>query len=457
MKAVLFTKSRIPKDELLYSNSDLRHLLIPLVIENVLSALMGMADTLMVANVGAASLSGVSLVDNINVLILFIFTALSAGGTIVCAQYLGSGKNHEAKIAAEQLIMVSTLISLLPMIICILFHNGLIGFIFGQIEADVKAEANIYFLITAISYPFIAVQQSCASLFRAEGNSKTPMQVTMVSNVVNVAGNALLIFGFGMGAAGAALATLIARIISAVWMGILQKNPNLKLGIDSYLAIRPDWNKIRLILRIGIPTGIENGLFQLGKLLVASTVSTLGTVSISAQAMVQLFEGLQCYPAMAVGTGLVTIAGTCIGAGKMDQAKHYTTKLCLISEIIVLCMLAIMSPFYGVIASAAKLGTEGSQIFISCMWFIFICKPFLWVLAFTLPNTMRAAGDVKFGATVSALSMWIFRVGLSTILCRFMGVGLIGVWIGWIVDWFVRVIVFMIRYRSGKWELKKVI
>lgn len=457
MKSVLFTKHHIPENQLMYSNKDLRHLLIPLVIENVLSALMGMADTFMVSNVGAASLSGVSLVDNINVLILFIFTALSAGGTIVCAQYLGSENQYEAKKSAEQLIMVSTLISLVPMVICMLFHNGIIGFVFGQIEADVRAEANIYFFITAVSYPFIAVQQSCASLFRAEGNSKTPMKVTMIANVINVAGNAILIFGFGMGAAGAALATLISRIVSAVWMGILQKGPNLKLGIDSYFAIRPDWNKIKLILKIGIPTGVENGLFQLGKLLVASTVATLGTVSISAQAMVQLFEGLQCYPAMAIGVGLVTVSGTCIGAGRVDQAKYYTSKLCLVSEIVVVAMCLLMAPFFGTITRIASLSPEASAIFMQCMWFIFFCKPFLWVLAFTLPNTMRAAGDVKFGATVSAISMWIFRVGLSTVLCRFMGVGLIGVWIGWITDWVVRVIIFMIRYQSGKWALKKVI
>ena len=441
----------------MYSNKDLRHLLLPLIAEQILTALMGIADTLMVSNVGAAALSGVSLVDAINNLIIMVFSAMAAGGTIVCAQYLGRGNRDDARNAAGQVLLACTFIALVPAVICVIAGRPILHLVYQSIDADVMSAAARYFLISALSYPFLGMQQSCAALFRASGESKTPMKVSAVANAINVAGNAILIFGCGMGVTGAALATLISRMISGVTLLVLLRKPTHKLQVTNYRALRPQWRVIKLVLRIGIPTGVENGLFQFGKLIVAGTVSTLGTAAISAHAMVQMVEGIHGYPSQAVGIGLTTVAGTCMGAGRVDEAKKYTKKLCYLSWLGMLVMAIIIGALLLPIADIAALEAESRTLFINIMIVALLCKLFLWVPSFTLPNAMRAAGDVKFCAAVSAVSMWTFRAGMTFFLCRYTSIGLYGVWLGWFIDWVCRDSFYITRYLSGKWSRKRVL
>ena len=441
----------------MYSNKDLRSLLLPLIAEQILTAMMGIADTLMVSNVGAAALSGVSLVDAVNNLIIMVFSAMAAGGTIVCAQYLGRGDRDDACNAAGQVLLSCTVIALVPAVICTVAARPILGLIYRSIDVDVMAAASRYFLISALSYPFLAMQQSAAALFRASGESKTPMKVSIVANAVNVAGNAILIFGFGLGVTGAALATLASRMISGITLLLLLRKPTQKLQVTDYHKLRPQWKVIRLILRIGIPTGLENGLFQFGKLVVAGTVSTLGTAAISAHAMVQMVEGIHGYPSQAIGIGLTTVAGTCMGAGRVDEAKKYNRKLCYLSWLAMLIMALLIGPLLGPIADIAALEAESRTLFINIMIVALICKLFLWVPSFTLPNTMRAAGDVKFCAAVSGVSMWVFRAGFTFFLCRYTPIGLYGVWLGWFIDWVCRDVFYISRYISGKWSKMRVL
>ena len=441
----------------MFSNLDLRKLLIPLILEQLLTGLMGIADTMMVTSVGDTAISAVSCVDQINMLVLYLLSALATGGTIICSQYLGRKDRKNAALAGQQVFLVAISLSLMLMIICLVFRRGLLTLIFGQVETAIMDQAVDYFLITAISYPFLALQQTSAAQFRAGGNSSLPMTVTALANVINIGGNALFIFVFEWGVVGAALATLISRIINATILLICQRNENLPVPFRNYRSIRPQKKLIGMVCRIAIPTGVENGLFQLGKLLVQSTVATLGTTAIAAQAMTHTLDTIQSLPGLAIGVGLLTVAGQCMGAGKVEEAKLNTKKLTLVSWCVVMVFSVMILLLSNPICHISGLSSGATTLTFRMLVCITIAKAFFWVPSFTLPNTLRAAGDVTFSATVSAVSMWVFRVLLSVILCRFLGFGLEGVWIAWFADWIFRMCFYIWRYRSGKWTKKHVL
>ena len=276
----------------LFTNKQLWALLVPVVVEQILNSLMGTADTMMVSNVGSAAISAVSLVDSINVLVIQVFAALAAGGTIICSQYMGQKNTKNATDAAKQLIFIITAIAVVLTVVCVVFQIPLLHLIFGKVEAEVMINSEIYFLYTALSFPFIAVFNAGSSVFRAQENTRLPMTISVISNIMNIVGNAILIFGFHMGVAGAALSTLISRIFCAIVVMYFLRSPKEEICVRDYTKIRPDRHKIKMILALGIPTGIENGMFQFGKLAIQSTVSTLGTAAIAAQAMTNILENL---------------------------------------------------------------------------------------------------------------------------------------------------------------------
>lgn len=441
----------------MFSRRQIVALLIPLMLEQVLSGLMGIADTMMVTSVGETAISAVALVDSVNMLVLNLLTALAAGSVIVCAQYLGRGETDHANDAARQVLLVSMGLSLGLMVICLTLRVPLLSLIFGTVEPAIMDQALNYFLITAVSYPFLAAQQTAAAVFRASGHSAPPMVVAAVSNLVNIAGNAVTLFVFKMGVTGAALATTVSRIISAVVLLILLRNQNFPIFFRDYLKIRPDRRLMGMVLRVGVPTGVENSMFQLGKLVVQSTVSTLGTTAIAAQAMIQTLDAVQSMPGLAIGTGLLTVAGQCLGAGRVDEMKQHTKRFCIYSELSQIAMSAIVLAMTPLVTRLSNMTEASAQLTFQMMLLISVAKVTLWMLAFTLPNGLRAAGDVKFSASVSALSMWIFRVGGSMLLCRVMNFGLVGIWISWFADWVCRLVFYVWRYRSGRWMTKRVI
>lgn len=441
----------------MFSNRMLRRLLIPLIIEQVLTSLVGTVDTMMVSNVGSAAISGVSLVDSINKLILFLFTALGTGGAIVCAQYLGRGDKSNSNKAGRQVLISALALGVLTGAVCFGLRKVLLHLIFGQVEADVMQAAETYFLITSLSYPFIALFNASSALYRAAGNTRLPMVVSAASNGLNVVGNAVLMFVFHMGVAGAAISTLISFIVAAVVMLAFQRRPGQQIEVGRLTALRPDWKVILLVLSIGLPTGVENAMFQFGKLMVQSTVSTLGTTAIAANAVVTVLEYMSSMPSTAIGTGLMTVAGQCIGAGELDEAKYNIKKLTLWGAVVLLAANWLIFGLTFPVVWLAGMEADAAQLTIHVMLVISIVKPFLWPLSFLPINGMRAAGDVKFGMIASTISMWVFRVGLTTVLCRFLGVGLVGIWCGYFADWFVRSVVFSLRYVSGKWTQHQVI
>ncbi len=437
--------------ERMFSGQDLKRLLIPLIVEQLLTALMGMVDTMMVSNVGEAAVSAVSLVDSINLLMIYLLTALATGGTIVCSQYLGRRDEKMANHAARQLLLVVLCGSLLACASCLILRRQILQLAFGSVEPAIMQNALGYFLFTAMSYPFLGVFDVGAALCRAEGDSRTPMLVSLLSNLLNIAGNSILIFGFGMGAVGAAIATLASRVASAVMMLWQARRPNQCIVLNRLLQIRPDRRMIRMILRIGVPAGFENGLFQFGKVIMQSTVATLSTTAISAQAIISTLEGATSMPSQAIGLGMITVVGQCMGAGRVDEARYYTKRLMMISELLMVGSLILFIAVTQPVTILAKMSAEAAAMMWRLNIIIFFVKIVIWVPSFTLPNGLRAAGDVKFCALVSSLTMWSFRVCMSWVLCRYLGFGLLGIWLGWFTDWLVRAIVFIWRYRSGRW------
>ncbi len=443
----------------MFSNRLICSLLIPVVLEQLLNSIMGTADTMMVSNVGSAAISAVSLVDSINVLVIQAFSALAAGGAIVCAQYIGQKNKEKANESARQVLFIITAISVAVSLICLVFQKPLLRLIFGSVEPAVMSASETYFFYTALSFPFIAAYDSAASIFRAQDNTKGPMIISMISNVMNIAGNAVMIWVFHMGVAGAALSTLISRIFCAVVVIIQlrKEREGQEIVVRDYFKIRPDWSVIRRILGLGIPSGVENSMFQLGKLAIQSTVSTLGTAAIAAQAMTNILENLNGIAAIGVGVGLMTIVGQCLGAGRKDEAVYYIKKLCVIAEVIIIISCLGVFALTKPITILGGMEKESADMCFHMVMWITIVKPLVWIMAFIPGYGLRAAGDVKFSMIVSCCTMWACRFCLCVFLIRVMGFGPMGVWIGMFADWTLRGIIFTWRFHSRKWLQHKVI
>ena len=442
---------------MLFSNKDLKKLIGPLVVEQLLIIMVGFFDTVMVASVGEAAVSAVSLVDGINILLINIFSALGTGGAVVAAQFIGQGAVDKAKHSAKQLILITAIISLVIMAIVIFFNAALLHLIFGNVEVEVMKNAEIYFLFSAMSYPFIALYNSGAALFRAIGNSKISMINSAVMNIINIILNAIFIFGLNWGVFGAVLATLIARTVACCVILKTLSHKDLDICIDDYLHWNFDFTYIKKILQIGIPSGLENGMFQFGKILVQSLIATFGTYSIAANAVSNNLAQMQIIPGMAMSLAMVTVIGQCVGADDYKQAKYYVKKLMKITYISMAVLIGVLVIATPTILTFYSLSSKTTDLAYQCIFLHAIIGATIWPLSFTFPNVLRAANDAKFTMIVSAASMLIFRLCFSYILGRYMNLGLLGVWIAMFIDWIVRCIFFVWRYRSGKWMNRRLV
>ena len=434
-----------------FNRKQLCALLIPLMLEQILASLMGMADTMMVSNVGSHAIAAVSLVDSLNIVMINLFSAMATGGSIICSQYIGRDDLRQANETARQLLLSITAISLVIGAVCLTLRRPLLSLIFGRVEDTVMENAEVYMLVTALSFPFLAMYNAGAALFRASGNSRLPMTVSILSKIINIIGNAILIFGLKMGVLGAAIPTLLGRVFCAVVILYKLRQPHQKIIVHDYRAIRPDFKRIGHILRIGVPTGVENSMFQFGKLAIQSTVSTLGTVAIAAQAMTNILENLNGIAAIGIGIGLMTVVGQCLGAGRKDEAVYYIKKLSLVSEVVIIASCLIIFILTKPITMLAGMEPASARLCFEMITFITIVKPICWVPSFIPPYGLRAAGDVKFSMIVSCCTMWLCRVSLCIYLCRVWGFGPIAVWIGMACDWMLRSIIFTARFHSRKW------
>lgn len=436
----------------MFSNKSLRNLIVPLIIEQMLAVTIGIADTVMVSSCGEAAVSGISLVDSINFLLIMIFTSLATGGAVIASQYIGRGERYNACLAAKQLFYAILALSTLLGALAIVFRNLALRMIFGAIEPDVMANAQIYFLLSAVSYPFLGVYNAGAALFRAMGDSKTSMYISILMNVLNVGGNALLIFVFHLGVAGAATASLISRTVGAAAVTALLLNRNRTIYYDALHKFEIKWSMIKSILQIGVPNGLENSIFQIGKILVASIVAGFGTVSITANAVAGNLASIQIIPGQAIGMAMITVVGQCVGAKDYDGVKKYTKKLMLLAFVATWVMTAFMLLFSRNILSFYALSPETAELTLDVFIVHGVCCIVIWPFAFTLPNALRAANDVRFTMLVSLFSMWIFRIAFSYILAVYFDMGVIGIWVAMCIDWLCRAIFFVVRFARGKWK-----
>ena len=439
---------------MLFSNKSLYKIIIPLFIEQILAVTIGMLDSVMVSSVGEAAVSGVSLVDTVNLLLSYIFSALATGGAVVSSQFLGRKEYENARSSAKQLLYSVVFTAFVIMTLVLVSGKPMLSLLFGNVQADVMSHARIYFFITAMSYPFLALYNGGAALFRSMGNSKISMSVSLIMNLINVSGNAVLIFGFHLGAAGAAAATLFSRVIGSIIMTALLHDRKNVIYIEKLFSYRPDFKIIKSILGIGIPSGMENGMFQFGKILTQSLISTMGTAVIAANAVAGTLSSFLYSIGGAVGLTLVTVIGRCVGAGEFEQAKLYAKKLMKIEYVGLAIMNIFLVLFGGLIISMYNLSAYSADVaYKLLMWHaVFNCT--IWAVSFTLPNSFRAASDVKFPMVISILSMWIFRVGLSYLLVLYFNLGIMGVWFAMFADWIFRGSIFATRFVSGKWLTK---
>ena len=436
----------------LFSRNDLVRLIIPLIVDQFLQVAVGLSDSIMVARVGEAAVSGVSLVDTVMLLIINIFTALATGGAVIAGQYLGRKDPKTGCEATAQLFNFTFLFSIFIMILGYLGQNVILYHVFGKIEPEVMKDSRTYLLIVLASIPMIAMYNAGAAIFRAMGNSNIAMKTSLLMNSINVFGNALLIFGFHRGVEGVAIPTVVSRGVACVVILVLLNNQEHALHILHPYPFKIKWDVLKKILYIGIPNGLENSMFQLGKIAVLSLVSGLGTASLAANAVSNNIANFAILPGMSFGFALLTVCAQCVGAGDFEQVKYYTRHmmrveyLCLIaSNLIVILALPFILSVYNLSDEAARYAND-------IILYHAACVVTIWPLSFTLPNTLRAAADVKVTMVLSIISMWVFRFGFSYLLTMEFHMGIFGVWVAMTIDWLVRGIFFVCRYKSGRWQ-----
>jgi putative MATE family efflux protein len=441
----------------MFSHRQLVHLIVPLVVEQFLAVTIGLTDTIMVANVGEAAVSGTSIVDAVNVLLIQIFAAMATGGAVVAAQYIGSGNRKGACDAAKQLLYVVTILSVLVMTMCLLFHTSILHLVYGDLEASVLTNAEVYFHYTAMSFPFLAIYNAGAALFRAMGNSKVSMMVSLIDNIVHIGTDAVLIYTLGWGTMGAGVATLLARFLAAAAMFFLICRKTNLVYIDHPFQFCFRFDMVRRILHIGVPNGLESGMFQIGKLIVQRMITSFGTSAIAANAVAGSISSVANIPGSACSLAMITVVGQCLGAGDYKQSDYYTKRLMRTAYIAMGTLNVLLLFASGPVVAIYNLDAAAAATAIQILQVFAFCSATIWIPSFILPNALRAAGDVRFTMITSTVSMWVFRIGCCFLLTDVFHLGVLGVWDAMYLDWGVRMVVFIWRYRSGKWKGKKVI
>lgn len=442
---------------MIYSNRALKRLLVPLVIEQVLVMLVGMVDTVMVASAGEAAVSGVSLVDMVNYLIITVMAALTTGGSVIISQYAGSRQPEQAERSAGQLMTVTLLLSAAILAVCLLGRDAILRLFFGSVEADVMAAAQTYFMITACSFPFLGIYDAGAALYRVMGKTSVTMHVSLAMNVVNVAGDFIGVSVLHAGVAGVAVPTLLSRAFAAVVMSRLAFRRQNSIPLYWHHILMWDTPVVRRILHIAVPNGVENGLFALGKVLVTSIVAGFGTVRIAANGVANSVDQIAVIVVNAVNLAMVPVVGQCVGASDYTQAAHYTKKLMKISYIstavlgLAVCvLLPVLLPLYGLSADTLRLA---ALLIVLHNALALLLHP----TSFNPANSLRAAGDARFTMIAGICSMIVFSLGSALLFGKLLRLRIVGVWIAMGMDWLARSIAFTIRYKNGKWKEKRAI
>jgi len=441
-----------------WSNKRLFALFWPLVIEQLLVVMIGIVDMVMVSSVGEHAVSGISLVETINFLIITAFNAIATGGSVVASQYLGRRDGKNASRSARQLVYISFIISIILMFVTMFTRRLMLRTIFGDIAEDVLQAADVYFLFIALSYPFLALYTAAAAMFRSMGNSKVPMRAVVLLNIFNIGGNALLIYVMKLGVAGAAISTFIGRIIIAVLLiYLLLKDKTRIINLNGLTKIKLEKDMIKRILNIGIPSGLETSMFQIGKILITRIFTAFGTAAIAANAVGATINSIAFMPGSGFGMGLLIVVGQCIGAGDYLAAKRYTKKIMLLSYLTYLFININIFIFMNPIISIFNLSAEAHEMCVLFLRVHCITSTLFWCPSFVLPNALKAAGDARYVMIVAACTMWFVRVCSAFFMAFWLGLGPVAVYLAMGADFLFRGIFFTKRWLSNRWIEKKVI
>lgn len=441
----------------MFSNRDLKNMIVPLFFEQLLVMLVGIMDTFIVSYVGEAAVSGVSLVNSFNTIFIYLFTALASGGAVVISQYIGNKDQKNSVRSSSQLLMFSTLLSIVLTCIVLMFHQAILSALFGKVEIDVMNACITYIVISALSYPFIAIYNAGASLFRSMGKTKTTMYVSLASNIINVIGNCIGVFVLHAEVAGVAIPSLIARAFSAIVITKLCFQQNQMTYYTKKDLFAFDTDILRKVLSIAVPNGIENGIFQFVKVALSSVVALFGTYQIAANGVAQSIWSLAALMGVTLGPVYITVIGQCMGSGNQEQAKYYFKKLnklaivlSIVWNLIVLALTPLFMHFY-------QLSSETLQLIFYLVVIHGVFNAIVYPISGPLSNGLRAAGDVKFTMIVSIASTLLARFVFSIIFAIYLNMGVIGIAFAMCLDWTIRAVIFYCRYRSLKWLEFKVI
>lgn len=441
----------------LFSNRDLRQMIVPLFLEQLLVMLVGIADTLVVSYAGESAVSGVSLVNQFNTIFIYLFTALASGGAVVISQYIGRREPERAGYAASQLLMFGTAFSLLTAVLVLIGNKGMLGLLFGRVEEPVMDACVTYLKISAYSYPALAIYNSGAAVYRSLGKTNVTMYLSVLSNIINVIGNVIGVFVLHAGVAGVAWPSLIARVFSAVAITVLCFRKKNGVFYKTGWILKWDADCLKRIWSVAIPNGVENGIFQLVKVALSSIVALFGTYQIAANGVAQSIWSLAALAGVAMGPAFITVIGQCMGNQDTEAADAYLTKLSKITLLLSSAWNLLVFLFTPLFLRFYALEPETKQLVI---WLVLIHNVFNAVafpFSGALSNGLRAAGDVKFTMYVSVFSTIAGRLLLSYLLGIVLNMGVIGIAIAMVCDWVIRAVIFIWRKRSGKWKEFRVI
>lgn len=449
----------LDRDKQMFSNRALVSLAVPVILDALLAIVAGMVDSAMVSSAGEAAVSAVSLVDAVNLLFLMIVAAISVGGSVITAQYIGRQNYEKASTSANQLLYASTAMAVVCMLLLIGLREHMLTWIYGGIEADVFENASTYFFYTLLGYPFFAIGSSSGAVLRAMGKNRQSVMITVLANLLNVAGNATLIYGFGLGVAGAAISTSFSRVVWAVLGLILTHRKELPAHFEKLLRFKLDFDVMRRVLQVGLTNGLENGMFHIGKVLISSLISSFSTVAIAAYSVSSTLNNIGWTIVGAFGTVLLTVVGQCVGAKEYEQARMYTKKMLGIATI---CMFLIFGSVFLLRNQLVMLFDFAPETLEACAYYTGVSALFslvsIYSLSFVPTSAFRAAGDLRYAVTLSISSMFAFRVFLCYILnAIFPQLGLMCVYIGMGVDWLFRSVLNFIHFCRGKWLHKQLI
>ena len=431
-------------------------LAVPIIVEQTFVMMLGVCNTMMAGHIGEEAVSAIGMVDSINMLFISFFAALSVGATVVVAQQIGQEKPKKANETAKQAIVSGVIVAGVITLLLWIFRVPLINFLYGSAEELVKSNAKLYIEFTLLTYPFIAIEQIANGILRGAGDTKTPMYITMFMNIINIILGYRLIYGIdflhipSFGIMGAALAIAIARMIGSVIIIIVLFRGSKIIKIKKLFPFKFDMKVQKSIFNIGIPAGMEQVIFQTGKLLVQVFIVTMGTASIASNAIGMSITQIINVPGNALCLAATTLVGQYIGR---DDIKGAKSTLIYLVKIATICLVSIGIIFVPIAEWLASLYTNVPEV-IRLTGILIKSNSVamvVWAISFVLSSGLKGAGDTRYTMMTAFIGMWVFRIGLGYVLGIVFKMGILGIWIAMYIDWFVRGTMYSVRLKGTNW------